>query len=201
MYTSQNIIELLEKHQIDIEFASEYGEPGYELDADKDCILFANWNTVEEKIGRKTLDQIERKFELEWSDEWLIDYDNDCKAYRTSPDSYDWLPSYQYTDSGELFTRDSVADYEDDYVDYLINNSDHANLFLTHDKLIELGFIKFNQETFESGLHEHMNDNPHKILSECQKVNPGDYIFSDLTNSQFCTQFNVYYRPTQMEEI
>ena len=70
------------------EFASKYGEPGYQ-DPEKG-ILLANWNNVPSNM-QKWLENA--GYSLEWSDEWTVDYNND-KAYRTSPDSYSWEPQW-----------------------------------------------------------------------------------------------------------
>lgn len=64
------VIELYrDKHNEQVEFAGHYGEPGYS-DPEKG-IVFANWNNIPKRIA----DGLEAQgYELEWSDEWHIDY-------------------------------------------------------------------------------------------------------------------------------
>ena len=92
---------LQDKHYL--EYCSHYGEPGYQ-DPEK-SILFANWNPISKPICAYLE---EAGYELEWSDEWYIDYNND-KAWRTSPDSYGWVRQIVYTDDGEVLTPDDGA--------------------------------------------------------------------------------------------
>lgn len=82
------------------EWCNEYGERGYSQ-PEKGVIL-ANWNNIP-KAFQAYLE--ERGYELEWSDEWTIDF-NHNKAYRTSPDGYSWEPSVIYTEGGDMLTPD-----------------------------------------------------------------------------------------------
>jgi hypothetical protein len=68
-------------------YAEDYVEPGYI--APKNGILFANWNVFPSGIDYN-LELL--GFCTEWSDEWAICECN--RAYRTSPDSYDWAPAF-----------------------------------------------------------------------------------------------------------
>lgn len=80
-----------------IEYASTYGEPGYSTT--KCGILLANWNDIPKEIA----EELEKQCELEWSDEWIIDYDN-SRVYRTQPDCYWWQPSFKLFEDGSMLT-------------------------------------------------------------------------------------------------
>lgn len=87
------------------EYAETYGEPGYTLANGGKGILLHDWNNVPEET-QKLLEA--EGFELEWCDEWTVDYDTSpSKAYRTEPDCFDWQPSFRLTEDGELLTPDS----------------------------------------------------------------------------------------------
>lgn len=87
--------------QLEVEnmgYAVAYAESGY--DSPKRGILFANWNRFPSR-----LDSIleHAGYAVEWADEWTTC--EDCgRAYRTSPDSYDWTPAGGYREdlSAEL---------------------------------------------------------------------------------------------------
>lgn len=155
------ILECLQnKH--DASFCRYYGEPGYD---DPDFgIIFANCNNISGRIG----DYLEAAgFELEWSDEWVIDYNHD-KAYRTSPNSYSWQPTAIYdSDSCDLLTPDSdifdvIKALQSEYT------SDEIHLlppWITEDQLTELGFIKQGSER-ESGWHPGQTADPKETLKE-----------------------------------
>ena len=86
--SSETIERLLEKRGAYPQWAPEYGEPGYN-EAPANGIIFADWNQVNKRVYA----WLEKHgFALEWSDEWTVIWDNDGKAYRTSPDCYQWRP-------------------------------------------------------------------------------------------------------------
>lgn len=133
--------------------ASHYSEPGY---TGGEPIVFANWNSQRaylpdvDRLHPRNLrvapDGIEdilmeragRVLEklgvaLEWNDEWVTcDY---CDgAIRTQPDSYAWLPSYVVFDECEIYCRHCLVECSggmtEEYLEqYLLNNSNHADLF------------------------------------------------------------------------
>lgn len=105
--------------------AGQYGEPGYG-NLNTSLIILGNfWRRVDgqlkdyfhkyPRIGR----QLEAQgVELEWEDEWVIDYDND-KVYRCQPDSYSWAPSFAFTDGGDILTPDDDIEA---WIEYARNN-------------------------------------------------------------------------------
>src|SRR5690554_2608429 len=109
---------LLDSGEIE-QICSEYGEQGYILEVGKEAILFANWNNFDKYPN--FMEWLENNYELEWLDEWIIDYDY-SKAYRISPDSYNWQQQVRITDCGELITPDSDIE---DWIEYCVM-SDYA---------------------------------------------------------------------------
>lgn len=172
--------------------ANDYGEPGYTKDKNNP-ILLANWNVLtcrnDNKEYRLIMDAIESQFDIEWSDEWIQDYDEGL-IYRTTGDCWSWKPSYIIMDSSELITVNNVELYIDEYLDYLINNPNVCDLFDLD--LSKYGFKQLNEEEFESGWY-HKSDNPSEILEGLLKQYPSsEFIFGGLSNEQFRTNFNIY---------
>lgn len=190
------ILQILQDKQ-DLQYCGHYGEPGYN-DPEK-SILFANWNNV----SKTTADYLESAgFSLEWSDEWIIDWENN-KAYRTAPDSHGWIQQWRMTDDGELLTPD---DSIEEWIDNL-SMSDYAHQphalpdYFTEAELIEAGFIRYNGN-FESGWHAGQTDDPVKIarlifdtVPDVEKV-----IFRIAENSQFYTVWQAYYLQSAADE-
>lgn len=179
--THEILIALEEKYYL--QYCDSYGEPGYTTD--KDGILFGNWNDVPETTAKR----LERSFELEWYDEWYIDY-NRSKCYRTQGDSYHWTPSVVFFDCSEPITIDDAKDDPESYLEFLHNNSERAECFDLD--LESLGYEKVNTDYYESGWYG-CNDSPDKILSDLlTKDSEGIYIFANLRQEQFRTMFDVY---------
>ena len=91
----QTVIKVIEKYT-DVQWADEYGEPGYKKEFPDQPILFANWNDVPSHIMR----YVERHINTEWSDEWITDERQ--KAYRTQGDSYFWKKYFVLDESCEI---------------------------------------------------------------------------------------------------
>jgi hypothetical protein len=175
-----------------LNYASEYAEPGYTQPAKG--IVFANWN----KFPRELTDILERAgYAVEWSDEWAI-CDGCQKAVRTSPDSYSYTPSYAFV-SGEILCVECIAA---DPEDYLAEMSGDATRCLTVDlhsqiDLATYGYEKHNPESFESGFHPGQNDNPHMIAKALEAEGITDYLFVQDEQSQFYIRFSVWVRITK----
>ena len=161
----QDIMEIIEKFEAnnwEFSSANSYGEPGYDL-GDKQGIILSNWNDVDQADK----DELEKEFELEWSDEWLIDYDDDCKAYRTSSDSYDWTPSFQLDDCGNIWTKSTATDDVEGYLEMIINNSRQSNLLLSEKQVQEAGFHPPRQRALlAESLWESLED-PFEAPGDC----------------------------------
>jgi hypothetical protein len=189
--STQAISALLEKRCRDgIDWCESYGEPGYS-DTERG-IIFANWNHV----SRIVQDWLEHHgYALEWSDEWIACHETG-KAYRTSPDSYAWTPSYVMTEDCEIIGRDEVlaGDQVDAYIAHLLNNDRAADTFGI--AWAKHGFCKLNPESFEAGFHPGQTDDPRKILAAAQVEHPDhDFLFSIDSKGQFDTRFSLWGRP------
>lgn len=190
-----DILNVMEKFAIknDLDWCSSYGEPGYG-DGDTKAIIFANWkyHPMQTRVEAACR---EAGIEMEWSDEWYVDHDND-KCYRTSGDSYAWQASIQYTD-GEVLTPD------DDIIEWLewaVNDPSRAlnRTQFSSDQLEEAGFSKYETvdgHAYENGWHEGMNDDPKKIMVEIRETHPtSEVLFWIGETSQFYIKFDAYVR-------
>lgn len=187
----KKITELLEylQNEHNAEWCDEYGEPGY--DQPQAGIVFANWNDIDKDI-QTTLE--EAGYELEWSDEWVIDYDYG-KAWRIYPTSYGWQCSIMITDDGEIITPDDGAEVfieECAITDHMQPIKPLPN-WITLEDLCAAGFERHNAYPYQSGFHPGQTDNPAEIarnLFEDEDVI--EVVFQIDENSQFYTCFNVW---------
>ena len=184
---------LMDTH--DAEYCVEYGEPGYRLNEHQKGILFANWNEVPKAIQELAE---ELGYELEWSDEWYVDYDHN-KAYRTQADSYHWQSSIYFTENGSVLTPD---DSTADWVAELMNDPRKAVPdWIGREDLQALGFDRFpdwDASDYENGWHPGQTDDPKEIAKEIERQFPGaDYVFRITEVSQFYLKFEAWYRLTE----
>lgn len=185
---------LQEKHYA--EWCSHYGEPGYS-DPEKG-IIFANWNDIPKGLA----DWLKKcGYELEWNDEWVIDYDYN-KAYRTEPDSYWWQSSFIYTEHGNLITPDdSVSD-----VIEACEFTPHHNIsgkmlprWITEEQLKEEGFEPFEEEK-ESGHFPGQTDSTKEVLDRVLKLEGVEsvvFIYSEV--SVFYSKWKAFVRYEESE--
>jgi hypothetical protein len=161
------------------EYCSGYGELGYH--SPEKGIIFANWNDIDSDIQDLLTDN---GYELEWSDEWYIDYDND-KAWRTSPDSHHWICAIKFCDGYVLTPDDDVSEWIEEC------ENDHNSAlpgWITDEQLLEHGYVLIDQ--YENGFHPGQNDDPKQIADGIT----GDYVFKITNVGQFDMRFNVYVR-------
>ena len=185
MKTVQEALDWLAE-QRDAEFATHYGEPGY-TDPPKG-IVFANWNNVDQEV----LDLLDAEgYETEWSDEWVIDYNND-KAYRSSPDSYQWECQFIVGD-GEYISPDDGAQA---FIDEL--SQDHHNArwgclpsWVTEADLHEAGYT-LHKDELESGWHQGQTDDPESWAKQCFDDGAERVVFRKTENSQFYVVFECW---------
>ena len=190
----ETIFALLEKRGAYPAYCSRYGEEGYD-DPEK-SIIFADWNHVSKRVY-SWLES--HGYALEWSDEWIIPYQTD-KAYRSSPDGYDFKPSYFITVDGDVIGKDEIesGDEIDTYIEYLKDDANRCDTFDVD--WTKHGFTKLNDDSYESGLHPGQNDSPAKILRAAQSSKPDhDFIFSLDETSQFYSTFSIWSRPSDYE--
>lgn len=172
-----------EKYNVNFEWCSKYGEPGC-TDPEK-SIVFADWNDIPKRIQ----DGLERQgFELEWSDEWFVDSNND-KAYRTSPDSYHWESSIMFSEEGcDYITPDDGIEA---WIDECQNNARKAlPSWWSEDDITALGWTK-TSDTYESGFHPGQNDSPEVIGKALEKAGK-EFLFQIGGKGQFDIRFHVW---------
>ena len=167
----------------------EYCEPGY---SNEKPALFGDWNSV----SRPLCAALEEHYELEWFDEW-IDCEVCGKYFRSQPSSYGWTMYGAILNDCECICGDCIREEPTEYIESAINNPKTCvKDFLD---LETLGFQNMNG-TFETGLHEHMNDDPTAILAEYQTKYPNhEFVFGNLGASQFYVDFEIWGRPTNTE--
>lgn len=185
---NETFMNIVEKYNI--EWASEYIEPGYSTD--KKGILFANWNNVPKKI----INKLESEYEIEWEDEWST-CSNCGRAFRTSPNSYHWQGSY-YLGEGEIFCLECL-DWQsvlDDYQD----NPRKALTWPLYDAmgedegLKEYGFISYNGE-YENGFYPGQTDDPTEITNKIKSEYPTCHVLFAMTSQgQFDIAFKAFYK-------
>jgi hypothetical protein len=164
-----------------IEYCSHYGEPGYS-DPEK-AILFANWNVIPTSFTKRLEAQ---GYEMEWSDEWYIDYNHD-KAYRTSPNSYGWQCRLMLTaDGGDYLTPD---DSVSEWVAACENDTNRALPAWISDADIEAEGWAKQSDVYEHGFHPGQTDNPADIAA---KLDGADYLFQITDVGQFDVRFQVW---------
>jgi hypothetical protein len=175
---------LQEKHHAD--FTATYGEPGYS-DPERG-IIFANWNNIPKGLA----DWLEKQgYSLEWSDEWTTC--GNGKAWRTSPDCYQWESSIVLTDDGEMLTRD---DSHADVIEALAIT--HQNQtpgcvpsWVAQMELREEGYSLFAGE-LESGFHPGQTDDPAKLAKQAFEAGAERVVFRKVENSQFYVRFECW---------
>jgi|SRR5690554_2416902 len=178
-----------EKKNIYIDYCSEYGELGYEILEGKKAILFSDWNNFD-KYPR-IMEWIEENYEIEWDDEWVIDYNND-KCYRTIHDSYGWQPSMYMDNNGEIFSYEWVNNMdEEEFKEFLIEND-----FLNNPKTA-INLVRFEPKgeligENESRMFESQPD-PKKMLELAKEICPkNDFYFVIDSVNQFGLEFALY---------
>ena len=178
---------LQEKHYA--EYCSEYGESGYQNP--ESGIIFCDWNNIPERIQYYLK---EAGYELEWADEWHVDYNYD-KAWRTKPDSYSWVRAIAFTDDGEVITPDDSVETWAEYAELTDYDQPIRALpdWVEDDDIIKLGYIKIDDE-FESGFYGTC-DNPKKIAKQLfEKQSAESVVFKTDYSEQFRIGFSVFYK-------
>lgn len=168
----------------EIQYCSQYGEQGYNLEENKKLILFANWNDFDKHPN--FMQWLEENYECEWSDEWIIDYEND-KCYRTVANSYGWQQQWRFHDCGELLTPDSDIS---DWLEYVENDPKRVLPSFLEVDLEELGYELINDD-LQSGWYGR-HDSPEEILEELESQGYTSVVFQLACVSQFAVDFEVY---------
>jgi len=124
---------------------------------------------------------------------------SDCgKIIRTSPDSYGWSPDFWLnSEDGQIVCSECLADCEDEYLEWLADQSKPVGCILDEEALLEHGFTRLLQG-LHNGMHEGDTDNPTAIL---EYLRPSYEVAFVLSPSQFTTGFDVWVRwgPTKKD--
>lgn len=167
-----------------IRWASGYaeGEGGDTVRA----VLLGNWND----FSGDAVTLLERAgYGIEWDDEWDTCY-NCAKAFRVSPDSYGWQPTYIEFPDGERYCRE-CADFEG-YLESLEDNPRRC-CFAHAVNPAEFGYVLVTAPgEFESGLHPGQNDNPADILKDLHAQGIRRIIFRTSSTGQFDVNFEAW---------
>lgn len=188
MQTMEKALEYLQDEH-HAEWCSRYGETGYQ-DPESGLILFANWNNVPKGL-RKWLQA--QGCELEWSDEWVIDYKND-KAYRCSPDCYQWEPQFLVGDGDYIFPDDGAQAFIEEC--QMLDKAHPQRClpsWVQPADLEEAGF-QLAEGRLENGWHHGQTDDPEKISADLFKRGAEAVVFRKLENSQFYIAFQAWVR-------
>jgi hypothetical protein len=143
----------------------------------------------------------EQGVELQWRDEWQIDYEHD-KAYRTTAEGYDWTPSFVHDDYGEMITPDHDIDT---WIAWALNSTDRclADSMVgdVDAKLTAAGYQRWNDDPLENGWHPGQDDTPQDAARRIRIEHPNaDVIFTLDEASQFYSRFSAWYR-NDTEEV
>lgn len=177
---------VFEGRGVEWDCAIGYGEPGYTVGEGKKGILFADWN----KFSKRELKIIEKKYEIEWKDEWVV---IDGEAYRTTHDSYHWQPSIVWVEGDYVPVKELVRD--EGYLEEEFMNSPKRAINFRDEGYREtlegMGFRE-GEETYRNGLHQGMDDDPEKIYERLK--DRCDVIFEVSEVSQFYISFRAWAR-------
>jgi hypothetical protein len=191
----QKILDYINKHNLDVQFADGCCEPGYK----DQPVALANWNSKTEynrETGNfKTLDDTRPRlaevlekmgYAIEWGDEWHIC--DDCgKAVRSQPDSYSWKPYFR-TSEGSILCGDCIKKSPEDYLEYLSGNHVHC---LTFDIDLSKYGYEPHKQGFENGWYDY-EDNPETIAKRLKQEGITGFVFVLDETQQFCIRFSVW---------
>ena len=178
-----------------------YSEPGYS--SESGIVATGNWNSVS-NYGHKTNTvqhitdlpgRISKLFEkmgieCEWSDEWTEC--SDCnKLVRTQGDCYGWTRSYAESDDGEALCVDCLQKDPESYLLTLEDRSDTANTMDCIDPC-DHGYIKMNEDSYESGWYPGQNSDPHKVAKDLRDKGITRFLFGIDSVGQFDSKWSVY---------
>jgi hypothetical protein len=189
------------------DYASTYGEPGYENDDVTAVVLGNFWidngpqgslSSYENRWPRLWAALEDAGVRFEWYDEWVVDGYN--KAYRCQPDSYSWLPSF-VDDNGELLTRDDDIAFR---IEWALNNHRRAlpPTVATEAELEGEGFTRWpsSDEHYQNGWHPGQDDTPEEVVAaiRAEHGDEVDIVFLLLGKGQFDVHFAAMIRPVEV---
>lgn len=188
--TSEVLHAFCEVNGIELDWANEYGEPGYSTEKG---VLLTNWN----RIPKSLADRLEAQgYACEYSDEWIVDTDHGSKAYRTSPDGHGWEPRVRASD-GFYLTPDSDPQ---EWIDDALNEPSRPLPSWFDEGELEARGYRVTSEEHETGFHPHQTDDPSKIMAAL--TDKGfDVILQVSDRGQFATTWRVWARREAEREL
>ena len=187
------LIAFCEVNNLQVDYANEYGEPGY-TPAQRG-VLLSNWNRISKNLQKRLEAQ---GYELEWSDEWTIDYEArdaedkpTTKAYRTSADSHGWESRVRLCESDYLFPDNDPQEWIDDAL-----NDDNRPLpsWFEDSELEQRGFAVMAGNDKEVGFHPGQNETPDKAGIPALRDQGYDTLLQITDRGQFDTRYRVWTR-------
>jgi len=189
--TREEVVQILEEDQgIITDWALEYGEPGYENNGKS--ILFGDWNYISNDV----FDWLEEAYNLEWSDEWIVNY-NDSVAFRTQPNGWGWMQAFFLNEELEPI---AIEGNEKEYIETgdFINNCHAIVANVSEEKMEELGFVQISQDDHCSGWYDFCEEpcvfiekNIPQELIDSGKL---EYVFYNEGKGQFSINWSVWVR-------
>ena len=181
-----------------------YGERGC---YSTDCIIATgNWNNIRNHTTQYNCDNTYREvisdlpkrimklfeklgIECEWSDEWA-----ECSQcgslVRTVADSYSWKPSYALLNECEVYCVSCLQEDPKDYLERLEGHETTANTIIANPA--KHGYVKVNEDCFETSFHTGQNDSPETIKKNLHKKGIDKFIFHIDSVEQFDCHWSVF---------
>ena len=173
------IYEAVQQGRADIDYVSTYGEPGYSNPEEDKLIYLGDWNKYPrisnflENLGNH----------IQWSDEWIIDYNNDrCFKHSTG--------SFIISDCDIFLSKKDLEENEDympTYLEYIVNNPTKADNF--NIDWTKYGFKRV-EKLFNNGYYGRVDDP--KALYRYYRDKGYDVIFSIDYMHPFEVSFSIY---------
>jgi len=151
-------------------------------------VIIAEWNQAPDGLEKK-LESI--GFDLGYPDDTDI-CDHCGNAIAMTYETPCWVDC---DNGGIICARCTRKEFMDDYIDYCKNSPVRIVVppIVTEKDLEKKGWQKVNDKLYEIGLHPGQNDQPEKILRECQERWPGyDFVFRVDEANQFEIRFDVW---------
>lgn len=184
----RTIQEAVENKGFEFYIVSDYGDKNYSIEGGKEGVILSDWNQFDKYPN--IVEYLEKYFELDWEDEFVIDYENDV-AYRSQPDSYGWQPEFVIID-GEIVGVDELNNMNDEDFREFLENERYLNNPKTAINLN--GFEPRGTDIIDEDYHmfEYEPD-PEKILKEFKEQYPDkDFYFVIGGVAQFGLNFSLY---------
>lgn len=194
--TSWNIVRRWMEDNTLTDYADGYGEPGYGFIQQPEAVLIGDLHELERRWPKIVEQLTYQGFEFEFYDEWIVEH-NHSRAYRTSPSSYLWQPSFVIVD-GELLTID---DDLTEWIEWATERVDEPVAIPGHivsgKALEDEGFTLWGEG--ENGFHEGMNDNPTDQYDQVREqygngVGELEILFRMDDVGQFHMRYQCWYR-------